>query len=69
MNVSSKSFGEDCWLKIGSKIMLHVNGCKWIPEILLESTDLINQRSFLKWVKYLNKSLHKWHQALIILPG
>lgn len=49
--------------------MLHVNGCKWIPEILLENTDFIKQRSFLKWVKYLNKSLRKWHQAVIILPG
>ena len=36
--------------------MLHVNGYKWIPEILLESTDLINQKPFsLKWTKYLSK--------------
>lgn len=66
MNVSSKSFGEDCWLKIGSKIMLDVKGHEWSLEILLQSTDLINQRIFsLIWMKYLSRQ----HQVLIILPG
>lgn len=46
--------------------MFDVKGYEWFLEILLQSTDLINQRIFsLMWMKYLSRQ----HQALIILPG
>lgn len=57
MNVSSELFGETSWLKIRSKITFHINRYQWIAEILLESTDLINKRTFSsKWMKCLSKS-------------